>query len=140
MLTPLKETPAIVFGDEDQDGHRTMVLTLPPVEIQYPEGLHPAYVSVLSIHLEAIALMLAKGKGYGTAEDPFQNLRQGQAWGIPAWIAACSRAQDKLARLQAYASRGEGVLPDEGPEDNLLDMINYFTYTLLFWREYRERP
>jgi hypothetical protein len=118
----------------------SVVLTAGPVKVTIKGPLHPAYVKVLEIHLEAITLMLSKGKGYGTDEDPFQNLRAGKEWGIPDWVGACLRAGDKQQRLKAYAMKGsETTLPDEGPEDNLIDMVNYYCYALLFFREEKSR-
>ena len=69
-----------------------------------------------------------KSRDYGRPENPYYNIRQRMAFGIPSWVGACLRANDKMGRLQ-LAAQGS-LLANEGIEDSLLDMITYLTIAL----------
>lgn len=69
-----------------------------------------------------------KSKDYGRENDPYYNIRGSEEFGIPSWIGAVLRSNDKMKRLQLVA-RGSG-LANEGVEDSLLDMITYLTIAL----------
>jgi hypothetical protein len=60
---------------------------------------------------------------YGTDNDPLANVRSSEAFGVPAWIGCMIRANDKVKRLQAMASKGE--LANESAEDSFLDLAVY---------------
>jgi len=69
-----------------------------------------------------------KSKDYGRPDDPYYNIRQSQEFGIPSWVGALMRANDKMKRLQ-LAAQGS-TLANEGVEDSMLDMITYLTICL----------
>jgi hypothetical protein len=76
-----------------------------------------------------------KSRDYGREKDPYYNIRGSEEFGIPAWVGAVLRANDKMKRLQ-LAAQG-GTLANEGVEDSLLDMITYLTIALDCYRKER---
>lgn len=74
-----------------------------------------------------------KGADYDRDEVPYFNIRGSADWGIEPWIGAMVRANDKIKRLQKYASRGN--LANESAEDSLLDLAVYSIIALILWRE-----
>ena len=84
---------------------------------------------------EIMAMHNKKQADYGRPEqgDPFANVRASEDFGIPGWIGAIVRANDKVRRLQK-AARG-GKLANESIEDSLLDAAVYFMIALCLFRE-----
>jgi len=84
---------------------------------------------------EIMAMHTKKQIDYGRPEqgDPFANVRASEDFGIPGWIGAVVRANDKVRRLQK-AARG-GKLVNESIEDSLLDAAVYFIIALCLFRE-----
>lgn len=82
---------------------------------------------------EMAALHAKKNADYGTNEDPFANVRATEDFGLPAWLGAVMRANDKMSRLKAFAQKG--VLQNEPVEDSLIDLANYAVIGLCLWRE-----
>jgi hypothetical protein len=76
---------------------------------------------------------LKKRTDYGRTDDPYANVRASEAFGIPGWIGALTRQQDKTRRLQKFVT--EGNLANESVEDSLLDSIVYGVIALALWRE-----
>lgn len=74
-----------------------------------------------------------KQQDYGRNEDPLANVRASEEWGIPAWVGAMVRLNDKVRRLQQYARRGS--LANEGAEDSLRDIAVYALIALILMRE-----
>jgi hypothetical protein len=76
-----------------------------------------------------------KQSDYGRPEqgDPFANVRASEDFGIPGWLGAVIRANDKVRRIQKYA-RG-GTMINESVEDSLLDAAVYFMIALCLFRE-----
>ena len=74
-----------------------------------------------------------KQEDYGTDTDPFANVRQSEQWGIPAWVGAMVRLNDKIKRLQNFASKGS--LANEGAEDSMMDIAVYALIALILYRE-----
>lgn len=74
-----------------------------------------------------------KQKDYGRATDPFANVRASEAFGVPAWLGAVMRANDKMIRIQTFAQKGE--LANESVEDSIKDAATYFTIALVLYRE-----
>ena len=54
------------------------------------------------------ALHDKKQADYGKSHDPFANVRASEEFGIPGWVGAMIRANDKMRRLQA-AARGQNL-------------------------------
>lgn len=74
-----------------------------------------------------------KQKDYGTAADPFANVRGSVEWGIEPWVGAMIRATDKLKRLQKFARHGE--LANEAVEDSFRDLAVYAVIGLVLYEE-----
>ena len=70
---------------------------------------------------------------YGTDKDPFANVRGSENWGIPAWVGAMVRANDKVKRLQNFAQRG--TLANESVEDSFDDLAVYSMIAKVLYRE-----
>ncbi len=86
---------------------------------------------------EVQAMHDKKSKDYGRPGDPYYNIRGSEDFGIPSWVGALMRANDKMKRLQLAASGG--TLANEGVEDSLLDMITYLTIALDEYRSYEHQ-
>jgi hypothetical protein len=74
-----------------------------------------------------------KQQDYGTAKDPFANVRASEEFGIPGWLGAVIRANDKMSRLKSFAEKG--VLANEPLEDSLIDLASYAVIALILYRE-----
>ncbi len=69
----------------------------------------------------------------GSGEDFLANLRASEDYGIPAWIGALVRANDKMIRLENAA---KGVtLANESVEDSLMDLACYALLSLILHKE-----
>ena len=64
-----------------------------------------------------------KQSDYGSDNDPFANVRATEEWGIPAWVGAMIRLNDKVARLKSLASKGS--LNNEAATDSFMDIAVY---------------
>lgn len=80
-------------------------------------------------------LHLKKGNDYGSGGDLLANLRASEDYGIPAWVGALIRQNDKLIRLKNVAKGGN--LANESAEDSLIDNACYAVLALLLYREAR---
>jgi hypothetical protein len=85
---------------------------------------------------EVMEMHRRKGADYGTDEDFFANVSASQEWGIPPWVGAMVRANDKVVRLQSYAKGS--TLQNEGVEDSLLDIATYAIIALCLFRREAE--
>lgn len=74
-----------------------------------------------------------KNADYGRDEDPYANVRASEDFGIPGWVGALCRGNDKMRRLQKYAKTGS--LKIDGPEDDLIDLAVYLVISLILYRE-----
>ena len=74
-----------------------------------------------------------KQQDYGTDEDPFANVRSAEAFGIPGWVGAALRGNDKMKRIQAFALKG--ALANESLEDSLRDLAVYAVIGLVLLEE-----
>jgi hypothetical protein len=74
-----------------------------------------------------------KQKDYGTGHDPFANVRGSTEWGVPPWVGAMIRANDKVKRLQKYARDGE--LENESARDSFMDLAVYSLIALVLHDE-----
>lgn len=83
--------------------------------------------------LEMICLHDKKRKDYGSDDDPFANVRASESFGIPGWLGAIIRANDKMTRLKRFAHTG--TLANESVEDSLIDLANYAVIALVLYRE-----
>lgn len=87
-----------------------------------------------------------KQADYGNPDDPFANVRASDDFGIPAWIGAVIRMNDKMRRLQTASRRTlEKVYTDDGRTvvrmanesvtDSFLDLAVYALIGLLLFEE-----
>ena len=84
--------------------------------------------------LQQIGALHDKKQGdYGSDSDPFANVRASVEWGVPGWVGALIRLNDKVKRLQAFARKGS--LANESAEDSLLDIAVYSLIGLILYRE-----
>lgn len=94
---------------------------------------HPLSQRFHDLLKEAGELHDRKQKDYGSDNDPFLNVREGSDWGVPAWVAAMVRANDKMVRIKKYAQSGE--LSNEGVEDSFMDLAVYALIARVLWEE-----
>lgn len=88
---------------------------------------------------EVVDMHRRKGADYGTQDDFFANVSASAQWGVPPWVGAMMRANDKVVRLQS-AAKGS-TLQNEGIEDSLLDIATYAIIAVcLFRRELQHGP
>lgn len=74
-----------------------------------------------------------KQEDYGRTTDPFANVRASEEWGIPAWVGALIRLNDKVRRLQKLSQSGS--LANESAEDSMRDIAVYALIALVLYRE-----
>lgn len=74
-----------------------------------------------------------KQADYGTSVDPFANVRSTADWGIPAWVGALVRLNDKVQRLKSMVSKGS--LNNESAEDSMRDIAVYAAIALVLYEE-----
>jgi hypothetical protein len=74
-----------------------------------------------------------KQQDYGTSGDPLANIRGSEQWGIPSWVGAMVRANDKVKRLQKLAK--EGALANEAARDSFMDLAVYALLALILFEE-----
>jgi len=98
----------------------------------YPKG-DPRFHALLE---EIGKLHDKKQLDYGREHDPFANVRASDDFGVPGWIGALIRANDKMRRLQK-AARG-GALANESVEDSFMDLAVYALIGLILYREWVE--
>jgi len=78
-----------------------------------------------------------KSKDYGDSKDPLSNIRASERFGIPAWIGAVLRGNDKMTRIQSFVKNGR--LENESLEDSLLDWAVYGVISLQLYRESKRK-
>ena len=74
-----------------------------------------------------------KGADYGRGKDVFANIRASEDFGVPPWVGAMVRANDKVQRIKSYCLNGS--LANEGLEDSLIDLACYAIIALILFRE-----
>ena len=74
----------------------------------------------------------AKSEDYGTDDDEFANVAASAAWGMPAWVGAAVRMDDKMFRLRTFAKRG--TLRHEGVADTFQDLASYAVIGKILWQ------
>ena len=62
----------------------------------------------------------SKGADYEGSGVPYANLRASEEWGVPAWIYAMLRCEEKMRRLKTYAKGS--TLKHEGARDSQIDI------------------
>lgn len=74
-----------------------------------------------------------KQRDYGTGQDPFANIRASQEFGIPPWLGAIVRLNDKVNRLKSFAINGN--LVNEGALDSMEDIAVYALIASVLFKE-----
>lgn len=74
-----------------------------------------------------------KQSDYGKPGDPFSNVRASEDFGIPGWVGAIVRGNDKMKRLQKFA-KGESLV-NESVEDSFLDLAVYTIIAMILFQE-----
>lgn len=100
------------------------------------EGRHPNSNRFHELLSELGELHDRKQADYGRGDDPFANVRATERWGMPAWVGAMMRANDKVHRLQSFATNGR--LANEGVEDSLRDIAVYSVIALVLFEQDRD--
>src|SRR3990167_3611052 len=96
----------------------------------------PRFIALLD---EIEGIHAAKQRDYGTAADPFANVRASEELGIPGWIGGLIRMNDKIRRLNKAARQviaGEPVnMAFDGPLDDLKDLAVYSLIGVVLYEE-----
>lgn len=74
-----------------------------------------------------------KTADYGSEGDDYYNFRKSAALGIPPWVGAIVRLQDKISRLERFIQRG--YLQNETVKDSLEDLAGYAIIALTLYNE-----
>ena len=74
----------------------------------------------------------------GTDVDRFAEVRAVEEWGIPGYVGALIRLNDKVRRLQAYVRKGYDV--NGSPKDDLMDIAVYGLIGYVLVEEQERRP
>lgn len=82
---------------------------------------------------EMSALHTKKGSDYGTGADPYANIRASADFGIPAWLGAIMRMNDKITRIKSFIAKGN--LENESLLDSLKDIPVYGVIAQLLYLE-----
>jgi hypothetical protein len=96
--------------------------------------IHPAYVDRFDEILASMsALHNKKGQDYGSAGDPYANVRASQEFGCPPWVGAIIRMNDKLTRIKSFLRKGG--LANESLRDSLEDLGVYAVIARVLYEE-----
>lgn len=80
-----------------------------------------------------------KQTDYGRTEDPFSNVRASIDFGVPGWIGAVIRANDKMKRLQKaavqYLETGQITMANESVVDSFDDLGVYIAIARVLYEE-----
>lgn len=95
---------------------------------------------------ELLAMMgdvhVAKNADYSPGADPFGNFREAEAIGVPAWVGAWIRLQDKYKRAQGFVRQlvEEGsytaAVVSEKLDDTVMDLANYSVIVRCLYEEW----
>ena len=75
-----------------------------------------------------------KSKGYGSADDPYANVKASAELGVPPWVGALLRLNDHLTRIKQHLTRGTLSLDDIRKND-LIDIPTYGAIALALFDE-----
>lgn len=94
---------------------------------------HPGFYKVLD---EIREMHERKSKDYGYGVDPFANVRASEGFGVPPWLGAIIRLNDKITRIKSFVANGE--LANESLRDSLIDIPTYGAIALALYDEANE--
>ena len=98
---------------------------------------HPNSARYHELLAEAGELHDRKQADYGRGDDPFANVRASDEWGVPGWVGAMIRLNDKVRRLQTLASRGS--LANEAAIDSFMDIAVYALIARVLYEQEHKR-
>lgn len=99
---------------------------------------HPSSERFHELLKQAGVLHDLKQGDYGKNNDPFANVKATEEWGIPAWVGAMIRLNDKVARLKSLASKGS--LNNEAATDSFMDIAVYALIAHVLFEESDNGP
>lgn len=79
----------------------------------------------------------SKGEDYEGTGKPYCNLRGPEEWGVPAWVYAMTRCEEKMKRLKTFAKGS--TLKHEGARDSLIDIAVLSLIAVVLLEE-KEQP
>jgi len=94
---------------------------------------HPSSEKLHLFLQEAGWLHDRKQADYGTGTDPFANVRASEEFGIPAWLGAIVRLNDKVQRLKSFAL--SGTMSNESAVDSFMDIAVYALIARVLFEE-----
>jgi hypothetical protein len=94
------------------------------------EGGDPRFLAILD---EMRSLHQMKAFDYGADEDPLANLRASEDFGIPAYVGALIRLNDKVRRLMSLVKKGK--LANESAIDSMNDISCYAILARILYEE-----
>ena len=110
-----------------------------PIAVDVPKPNYPRNPKSARFHeilKELGDLHDKKQMDYGRAADPFANVRATEGFGVPAWVGAAMRANDKMIRIQKFAQ--DKTLANESVEDSFRDLAVYAVIGLVLFEEQRD--
>jgi len=94
---------------------------------------HPNSARFHELVKEIADLHDRKQQDYGAGDDPFANVRASKDWGVPSWVGAMIRLNDKVQRLKSFARKG--ALANESAEDSMRDIAVYALIALVLYEQ-----
>lgn len=94
---------------------------------------HPNSARFHELVKEIADLHDRKQADYGAGDDPFANVRASKDWGVPGWVGALIRLNDKIQRLKNFARKG--ALANESAEDSMRDIAVYALIALVLYEQ-----
>lgn len=82
---------------------------------------------------EMSALHNRKGADYGGENDPYANVRASADFGVPPWVGALIRLNDKITRLKSFIRQGK--LQNESALDSIQDIAVYAVIMRILYEE-----
>lgn len=76
------------------------------------------------IYADNVGISRRKNSDYANADNPFQNFKVAEVFGIPVETAIIVRMSDKMSRISNLVNRPAQV-KDESVYDSLRDLANY---------------
>ncbi len=98
-----------------------------------PKKLDPSSARFYEILNKMLEMHDRKQADYGREGDSFANVRASNDFGIPGWLGAALRLNDKVHRLQSFAVNGK--LENEGVVDSFMDIAVYAIIGLVLWEQ-----
>lgn len=108
------------------------------ISLNLPPGMsaHKSSQKFYQIMGKLMALHAVKQADYGSKEDPFANVRASREFGVPPWLGAIIRLNDKVNRLKSFALKG--ALKNETVIDSMDDIAVYAVIAHVLFEE--EQP